>query len=173
MPARLHQYLSDRKYDDYIEIFNAVISFLMLICFAVGTYTDPQNPLKNDEIPLFIKYTEIILMLIMLVDYLLFMFLSDNRILYIFCYQSWISYISLVPTALIRFKVITDIEVIAYYELQFWKVLRFNSISRMLQVFTRRNSNMGRAIFSFTYTIVQFILVSAAIMLTIENRYSF
>ena len=86
LPARLQNYLSDRRYDDYLEILNAVVSGLMWVCFAVGTYFDPTDPIPGHEYetPIFIKYTEMIIMIFIGCDYLIFWFLSENRIFYIF-----------------------------------------------------------------------------------------
>jgi len=84
LPARVQQYLSERKYDDYIEVLNVVTSSLMWVCFAVGTYFDTTNPLHEYETPDIIHYTEITLIIFISLDYILLWFISENRIFYIF-----------------------------------------------------------------------------------------
>lgn len=70
-----------------LEIANGFISFLFSIIFFIQLYWDPLNPrnLENIE-PLWLGYLEIILMIIMAADFLLFGFISDNRIQYLFSF---------------------------------------------------------------------------------------
>ena len=69
-----------------------------------------------------VKYTEIVLIIFILIDYLLFWFIAENRIYYIFSQQSFRTYIANVPTALIRFRIVTDKETISKYYFNLWKV---------------------------------------------------
>jgi len=94
--------LQENGLDNYLEIFNAIISFLLASSFAITTYFDVSNPRDNLEEPKWISYFEVILMLIIMADYLLYFFLSEHRIPYIFSWQSFITYASIVPTGLIR-----------------------------------------------------------------------
>jgi len=173
LPARLQQFLSENQYDDYIEILNVVTSSLMWLCFAVGTYFDPTNPLYEYETPVVIKYTEIILMMFIIVDYLLFWFISENRIFYIFSQQSFLTYLANIPTALIRFGVVKDVRVIDTYLLNLWKIFQTLSNYRLLEVFARRNMNAKRALVRLIITAALFFLLAASIILTIENHYTY
>lgn len=90
--------------------------------------------------PLWLGYVEIILMALIVADYLLFFFISENRVFYIFSLNEGIvTYLCIIPTALLRFKIITDPAIIDQYFLNFWKVIKLFSIFRFIKVFTRSN----------------------------------
>jgi len=77
--------------------------------------------------------------------------------------------LTVIPTALVRFEVVTDQLVIERYFLNFWKVFRVFSVFRVIKVFTRRNMPMARAIFKVTYTLLLIVFIGAASMITFEN----
>ena len=116
------------------------------------------------------KFVEIVLLFIMMTDFILFFLISETRILYIFSFQSgFITYLTVIPTALVRFEVVTDQLVIERYFLNFWKIFRIFSVFRVIKVFTRRNMPMGRVIFKITYTLLLVVFIGAATMITFEN----
>ena len=84
LASRFSKYLSQTGFDDYLEYFNAVISFLMATTFAINTYWVTNDPRQSMSQPMWIDYTEIGLLMIVIIDFLLFLFLSENRILYLF-----------------------------------------------------------------------------------------
>lgn len=154
---------------DYLEICNGIMSFLMFVCYAIDSYYDDAHPSRELKTPQWIKYCELGLLVIMVADWLVFLFLADNKIFYLFQPQSLISYISIIPTALIRFEVVIDQDIIQRFYLKFWKVLRMLSINRIINVFQRRNLSMARAQFKLMYGVVLMVTISPAIMLTFEN----
>ena len=80
---------------------------------------------------------------------------------------------TVIPTALVRFEVVTDQLVIERYFLNFWKIVRIFSVFRVIKVFTRRNMPMGRVIFKITYTLLLVVFIGAATMITFENKNSY
>jgi len=102
----------------------------------------------NDEKPttnLTIFYLPILFVLSL--DWLFGLFISGNRLQYLFSIQSLISYITLIPQSLMVFEVISDWSVIRKYELDFLKVLRIFSLSRLAEVFKRNNKVLRHAVF--------------------------
>ena len=113
---------------------------------------------------------ELILLVVIIVDYFLFLFISENRILYLFNFQSFITYVVSFPILLMRFEIVTDQEVIEVYYLNFWKVFRIFSLFRLIKVLTRKNLPMARVWFKLIYYVFTIIFVFAAAMLTVENQ---
>jgi hypothetical protein len=143
----------------------------MALTFAVSTYYDELNPACKDcVLPVFISLAEIIFMMVILADYLLFFLIADNRIWYIFSFQSFITLLTVVPTFMVRFGVVADKAIIATYYLNAWKVFRLFSIFRMIKVFTRRNLPTARVHFKLVYILLLMIFVFTAAMLTLENQ---
>ena len=74
-------------YDDILEVYNVVISFTLFITFCIGTYT-PEQRIYEDETtvnsPEWIVYLEIFLIINIAFDYLFNLFISENRVVYIF-----------------------------------------------------------------------------------------
>ena len=77
---------------------------------------------------------EIILISILTADWLINFFISENRIIYIFSVQSFMTYVSLIPTSLIAFQVITDKEVIEETYMKLLRMMRLFSIFRLNSV---------------------------------------
>lgn len=100
------------RIDDILELLNAVLSFIYAFMFSVETYyiTIENNINDISSTPPFIKYIDIFIIIYILADYILFFFLHhENRMQYFFSFDSFITYITVVPTALIRFEVIENI----------------------------------------------------------------
>jgi len=63
------------NYIDYLEIANAIFSFMMVISYITSTYFNDLDPLNGDEVNKtalnVLKYADIILVFLYLADYLL------------------------------------------------------------------------------------------------------
>ena len=128
------------RYDDIIEGYNILISFTLFLTFCIGTYLVPERIYLDDSVtpyPPTMRYLEIFLLINILIDYLLFLFIHENRIVYIFSIDQLLTYIVIVPTSLYLFDIITDPNIIETYYLKLWKVVRLSSIYRFNKVFTR------------------------------------
>lgn len=73
---------------------------------------------------------------------------------------------SLIPTALIAFKVIEDKQIIEDFFMKLFRMTRLFSIFRLISVF---QSQMIRVTFKFALTFIIIIFLFAACMMTIEN----
>ena len=117
--------------------------------------------------PLVIEYTEDVILILHTLDYLLFFFISDNRLFYIFSFQSICSYLTIIPTFLVRVNIVTDP---ARQELLLlFRVFRFFSILRLDNVFARRSMTLVRVWFRLLYIFVATVIIFSALMLTVEN----
>ena len=125
--SRLARYLAKTRTDDIIEAFNAFLSFCLSLFFALDTYYDGT--------PVVIQYAEYVILILHTLDYLLFFFISENRILYFFSFQSLCSYATIIPTFLVRGRIVTDPGKIE--QLLLFRVFRFFSIFRLDAVFGR------------------------------------
>jgi hypothetical protein len=128
--------------NDTIEWINAALSTVYMLTFCMETYQiNDEKPTTN----LTIFYLPILFVLSL--DWLFGLFISGNRLQYLFSIQSLISYITLIPQSLMVFEVISDWSVIRKYELDFLKVLRIFSLSRLAEVFKRNNKVLRHAVF--------------------------
>jgi hypothetical protein len=80
------KWLRNNQIDDLLEIFNALISFMTYIIFALHTYYDEADPTNENKLPNQLKFAEIVLLFIMMTDFILFFLISETRILYIFSF---------------------------------------------------------------------------------------
>ena len=168
--------MQQNQIDDGLEIFNVFISLMVYGCFIFSTYHDPACPTQiptcgGDHItPKLLIYSEIVLMILMAVDFLIFFLISDNRISYVFSFDyGVVFYLPFFTILLMRFDIITDQAIIQKYYINFWKVTRIFSINRLMQVFTRRNKPMERVLFKCVYTGFVIFLMFGSLMITIEN----
>ena len=68
-------------------MYNVIISFTLFLTFCIGTYTPKQRVFLEDTVevyPIWMKYLEIFLLINIVVDYLFFLFIHENRVVYIF-----------------------------------------------------------------------------------------
>jgi hypothetical protein len=109
--SNLRKKLAEKKIDDALEIINFVLSFTMACTYAIETYYESIESIVSliPETPILIEIIEIILILLMICDWLLFLVIHpENRILYVFSFDSMITYITVIPTAMIRFHSVED-----------------------------------------------------------------
>ena len=109
LASKLQKFISNSKLDDYLEFLNAVISLLMACIFAVESNFHLNDPREEQGRRLiWLEYIEIGLMLLIIADFLLFFFIHENRIVFIFSLDSLLAFVTIVPTILIRFNYVTD-----------------------------------------------------------------
>ena len=157
--SRLAKYLTRSRNDDVLEVINAFNSFFMTIFFAVDTYFDGTPP-----IIIIIEYG---ILIFQTLDWLLFFFISDNRLFYAFSFQSIVSYLTVIPTFLVRMYLVTDATKVEL--LLLCRVFRFFSILRLDRVFARRSMTLVRIWFTLIFTFFATVYIFAAVMLTVEN----
>lgn len=132
-------------WDDVVEIINAVVSFMLFVTFFIYTYYDDANPQVNIEghawhgakPPEWLTVVETVLIFFIIADYMLGFFLTEQRVSYIFSFQAFITYLSVVPLMLVNFGVVTDTSIIKNASLYVWRVARYFSILRLAKMFTR------------------------------------
>ena len=111
-----------KRAQDKLEINNAIASICLSSLFILTTYGIDT---KTSEL---VKYIELIIIIDLILDWLLFMIMAENRLGYMFSLQSLISYITIASSLFCINS--HDIEFIDKYELKFMKTLRVFSISR-------------------------------------------
>lgn len=161
LSQKLGRYLTKTRTDDIIEGFNAVLSLFLSLFFALDTYYDGT--------PVVIKYAEYVILILHTLDYLLFFFISENRLLYFFSFQSICSYITIIPTFLVRSQIVLDPARIE--QLLLFRVFRFFSIFRLDAVFGRQSMSLLRVYFRLLYILLATVIIFAALMLVFENNY--
>lgn len=166
LASHVRRYFHQNNIILLIEIANGVFSFLLALTFMIGTYYDEMNPRDEMVQPRWLRLGEIILILILAADYLVNFFISENRIIYIFSVQSLFTYLSLIPTSLIAFEVVTDKKLIEELYMKLLRMTRLFSIFRVINVI---QNQMFRVTFKVALTFTIIIFLFAACMLTIEN----
>lgn len=102
---------------------------------------------------------------------MLFFFMSENRLYYLFHLQSMITYITVTPTLLVALNIVNDPVVIDDYALRFWKVLRVFSIARVDKLFVGKNSGLARIYFKLSFSVFTMIIITASAILVLENKW--
>ena len=115
------------KVEEQLEINNAVASAGLSFLFVLTTY---GYEAKKDPI---IMYIELVIVMDLILDWLLFLLVADNRLGYLLKPQSGISYITITSSLYCIFSY--NIEFIDMYELQFMKVLSVLKIRRVDKIF--------------------------------------
>lgn len=159
LPTKFAKYLSKTRTDDLIEILNAFLSFLLTLFFALDTYYDGT--------PRVIEFAEYVILVLHTLDYLLFFFISDNRLFYFFSFQGICSYITIIPTFIVRVHLADAQQTIEI--LLLCRVFRFFSILRIENVFARRSMTLVRVWFRLLYIFIATVIIFSALMLTVEN----
>ena len=147
LASMFHKLMQENYLDDIFEIMNAVLSFLLAFTFAIESYYQTASNKVNDIhiTPQWIELFDLILIIWFMFDFLLFFFIhTESRILYLFSFDSFITYITIIPTAMLRMGVIIDPILIEKYYLTFYRVLRLFSVLRLSNWFTKKNFPLAR-----------------------------
>ena len=94
----MFEFAADFTLRDALEITNAVVSIFLAIEFIIYTYSD-----KHRE---FLRYPEMFVLLYLTFDFVLFLYIDHYRIIYPFLPQSFVSYITIIPSFLLFYFVI-------------------------------------------------------------------
>lgn len=109
MTRLIRKYLQENRFDDFIEILNGVACGLMFTTFFIYTYFDKFDPKHDDiEFPKALIIAENVLIIYLSVDWLLGLLLSDARVPFIFSAWSLITYLTVLPLAMVNFNIVTD-----------------------------------------------------------------
>ena len=73
---RLTKYLVTTRTEDAVEFLNAGLSFILTLFFALDTYPNGTSDV--------IQYIELVIVIYLSADYILFFYISENRLLFIF-----------------------------------------------------------------------------------------
>ena len=119
--------------------------------------------------PQWLTVFETILAMFIAVDWLFGLFLSDQRITYIFSEYSLVAYLTVIPLLLVNFSVVTDPAIIKGGYLYVWRVACWFSILRLQRLFTRHNNQMHMLVFKSIWRAFAIILIFGAAFLTFEN----
>ena len=97
----------------------------MFITFFIYTYYDKFDP-KHEEagqnFPKALIIAENVLILYISIDWMLGLFLSDARVPYIFSPWSFVTYLTVLPLAMVNFNIVTDEQVIKLTGLYVWRI---------------------------------------------------
>ena len=116
-------------------------------------------------------WPELIIEIYFLLDYLFFLLLAENKLSYMFCLQSLITYVSVIPQILITSNIVKSDDTIQLYELCYWKVFRLFSVYRMSRIFIKRNNTLARIYFQLVFWLMTLLLMFTFTMLMVENRW--
>ena len=79
------------RLDDKQEFSNAILSLILCFIFAIETYFVPGEPVPG------LVYVLLPILGLLSFDWLLNLYISRNRLQYIFSFESFITYITLIP----------------------------------------------------------------------------
>ena len=102
----LQKKFSQSRIDDKLEIANAAFSVAFAVGFAIESYyaNVPMIMQGVSSTPQYIEIADILLIIILLADWLLFFYLHhEDRMAYLFGWDSFTNFITIIPTFLIRF----------------------------------------------------------------------
>ena len=146
----------------------------MAFTFAIESYYQTAENKANDihVTPQWIELVDLILIIYLTFDFLLFFFIhTENRIMYLFSFDSFITYLTIIPTGLLRMGVIIDPIVIDKYYLIFWRVLRLFSVMRLGDWFTKKSFPLARVQFKLVLTLIIILYIFGSAQMLLENSY--
>ena len=122
----IRKYLQDRGIDDVIEILNGIASTLMFITFFIFTYFDkfdPKREMQGDaEFPNWLVISETGLIVYLSADWLIALLLADARIPFLFSLESLVTYLTVLPLAMVNFEIVTDTSIQKVAGLYVWRI---------------------------------------------------
>ena len=97
LAQKLAKEIIKHRINDKLELGNVVCSSLLCIIFILETYEEFFN-LSDYLIMYWIEFS---ILTILSMDWLLFLFIAENRLVYLFQFQSVVSYVSIISQYII------------------------------------------------------------------------
>jgi hypothetical protein len=106
---RLEKYLISSGLGDLLDILNSCISFIIIIFYIITTYTNEE---KDSLINTLIDTIEIFLCVALMIHFGLKLYVSQNRLYFLFTIDSMIDYGTIIPILLAKQSIFDDIKYI-------------------------------------------------------------
>ena len=131
----------------------------MSILYATTTYTSNESSANYA-----INLSEGVISIILLAHFMLNLFISDNKLIFLLSWNSFIDCITLIPLLLIRFQVIEE-----QVFLLFFRAVRVICCLRLQHFFARKNLVVAKRIYKLLFTFLSLVIISGAAILELEN----
>ena len=102
--------MQDSGLNNTLEIINCFVSFVFALTFMLNTILQQkyEGPPKHDNKEEWLRLMEISTIIYLATDFVFNFLISENRITFIFSFQSFVTYISVIPQSMISFEIIKD-----------------------------------------------------------------
>jgi potassium large conductance calcium-activated channel subfamily M alpha protein 1 len=142
---------------DIIEIFAAALSFVYPLIFIINTYSMTKISSKTESF-------ELIVGVLMIIDFFWRMYLSESRLSFLFGVSSFYDYISIIPI------IIDDVLHYSSRLFNFLRTLRIISCLRLEKFFSRHKLTIMKRAFNLVILVLSLIIIMGGAMIEIENN---
>ncbi len=167
---KLEKFLNLNRISDIFDIINSILSLIVSIFYIIATYTHPEVTDAQIKTNYYLDIIETIFLVYFILHYILRLYCSQNRIIFILDLLNIADIASSI--CLILSKQEFALSSNAGYFLRGVRMIRIVYLFQMEYVLQRRTNEQIRYLYVLTITLIAIIFISVAIILELENNYS-
>ena len=167
---KLDKFLNQNRISDIFDIINSTFSLIISIFYIISTYTYPEITEGRKRTNDYLDTIETIFLVYFLAHYLLRLYCSQNRLIFIleiFNLVDIASSICIILSKQVFFKFSS-----AGYYLRGVRMVRIYYLFKIENVLQRRTNEQIRYLYKLAMSLIAIIFISSAIILELENDYT-
>lgn len=161
---KLAKYITTSGLRDILDTLNALLSFILVMFHIVDTYiwSDLDNISSKERSTL--NIIEFSILLYFILDFMLNLYISDNKLLFIFKTSSLLEYFSMLPIFFVRINLISGNKYIYTT-----RSIRFLLVSKFEVALARRGKELVKKIFKLLVTVFSIMILGSSFLLVVEK----
>ena len=166
---KLEKFLNQNRISDIFDTINSIFSLIISIFYIIATYTHPELTETQKKTNYYLNVIETIFLVYFIIHYVLRLYCSQNRILFILDLLNIADIASCICLILSKqeFAYSTD----AGYFLRGFRMIRILYLFQMEYVLQRRTNEQIRYLYVLAVTLIAIIFISVTVILELENNY--
>ena len=166
---KLDKFLNQNRISEILDSINCVFSLIISIFYIISTYTHPENTESKRKTNIYLDIIETIFLVYFLAHFVLRLYCSQNRIIYILEIFNIVDIASSICLILSKQKFAFNNNI--GYFLRGVRMIRIHYLFKMENILQKRTNEQIRYLYKLAITLISIIFISSAIILELENHY--
>lgn len=164
---KFEKYLIQTGLSDFLDIINCSLTLIIIIFYIISTYTISDDEDLDVEMNIKIDSIEVFLCVFLIAHFGLKVYISPNRLMFLFTFDSLIDVGTIVPIFLAKQKFVSNE---FKYFLRLFRMIRFLYFYKIENILQRRTNETVRYSFKLIINVLAIIFLSTSIILELENN---
>ena len=164
---KLDKFLNQNRISDIFDAINSIFSLIVSIFYIISTYTNPEKTQTQRRTNYYLDILETIFLVYFIIHYLLRLYCSQNRVIFILELFNVVDIASSICLILSKQDFAKSSS--AGYYLRCVRMVRIYYLFKMEYFLQRRTNEQIRYLYKLALTLISIIFISSSIILELEN----